>query len=189
MSSKVFTVIGASNHAKEERALDDFYATEPKAIELLLEKQVFPVQILEPACGKGHISKVLKEHGFEVASFDIVDRGYGQVKDFFSIDKWGGDIITNPPYKDALKWVEHALEIIPEGYRVAMFLRTLFLEGKARGRFFKENPPQKVLVASGRLNCAKNGDFETYTTKAQSYSWFIWTKGFKGKPTIDWINL
>lgn len=51
--------------------------------------------------------------------------------------------------------LKHALDIIPEGRKVAFFLRVLFLEGKERGRFFKENPPKKIYVASGRLTCAK----------------------------------
>ena len=34
-SKSAFVTIGASNHSKEERAEHDYYATEPKAIELL----------------------------------------------------------------------------------------------------------------------------------------------------------
>jgi len=38
---------------------NDYYATEPKAVELLLEQEKFLPKIWEPACGEGHISKVL----------------------------------------------------------------------------------------------------------------------------------
>jgi hypothetical protein len=41
------------------------------------------------------------------------------------------------------------------------------------------------------LQCAKNGDFETYKKgvgSAMCYAWFIWEKGYKGKPEIDYIN-
>lgn len=50
--------------------------------------------------------------------------------------------------------------------KVVMFLKVLFLEGKERKKFFEENPPKVIYVASGRLNCAKNGDFEKYTSSS-----------------------
>lgn len=70
--------------------------------------------MLEPACGEGHLSKRLIELGVDVHSSDLINRGYGEVVDFFNIDSWEGDLITNPPYKIAQKFVEHSIEIIPE---------------------------------------------------------------------------
>ena len=110
------------------------------------------------------------------------------MKDFFEVDEFCGDIITNPPYKVALDFVKHSLDIIPEGNKVAMFLKLQFLEGKARKEFYKENPPKKIYVASGRLNCAKNGKFEEFKSSAVAYAWFVWEKGYRGNPEIDWIN-
>lgn len=70
------------------------------------------------------MSKVLIYGGYEVVSRDLIDRGYGSVADFLSKDntEWNGDIVTNPPYKYAQEFVEKALQIIPEGHKVAMFL-------------------------------------------------------------------
>lgn len=48
-----FVCLGASNHSKEERELDDYYATEPKAAELLLEVEPNLSDIWECACGGG----------------------------------------------------------------------------------------------------------------------------------------
>ena len=94
-------------------------------------RTVYGGVILEPSCGEGHISEVLKAHGYDVVSRDLIDRGYGEVADFLSIDnlEWDGDIVTNPPYRFALDFVEKALQIIPEGRKVAMFLKLTFLEG------------------------------------------------------------
>lgn len=51
-NEKVFTTLGASNHAKEEREKNDFYATDKKAAYLLLENE--PLEnIWECACGDG----------------------------------------------------------------------------------------------------------------------------------------
>ena len=58
-NASVFKGISASNHAESERVPQDYYATEPKATEWLLKLEKFDGPILEPACGEGHISKVL----------------------------------------------------------------------------------------------------------------------------------
>lgn len=177
-----FATLAASSHSKGEREVNDYYATEPKAVELLLQKEKFSSIILEPSCGEGHISRVLLDNGYAVKSSDLIDRGFGEVKDFFEVDDFCGDIITNPPYKIALDFVKHSLDIIPEGNKVAMFLKLQFLEGKARREFYKENSPKKIYVASGRLNCAKNGKFEEFKSSAVAYAWFVWEKGYQGSP-------
>lgn len=184
----LFVTLGASNHSKGERQLEDYYATEPKAVTLLLEEETFTKNVLECCCGEGHISKVLEDANYQVVSIDKYNRGFGEVCDFFDLREWEGDIVSNPPYKNALEFVKHSLEIIPKGNKVAMLLRIQFLEGKERRKFFNENPPKIIYVASGRLECAKNGDFEGMGSSAQAYAWFIWEKGFKGDPIIKWIN-
>ena len=71
----IFAAIGASNHSNEEREQNDYYATDPKALELLLELEQFDNVILEPACGEGHLSQLLIRKGYAVASRDLIDRG------------------------------------------------------------------------------------------------------------------
>lgn len=138
----IFSTLGASSHADHERQTDDYYATEPIAVEHLMQLEHFAPDIWEPACGEGHISRVLQQHGYRVRSSDIVDRGFGEVGDFLrSTEPWHGDIVTNPPYKYAQEFVEHALEIIPDGHKVAMFLKLQFLEGKQRRRMYQITPP------------------------------------------------
>lgn len=73
----VFVTLGASNHTANPRAEHDYYATDPKAVELLLEMETFSDKIWECACGEGHISKILGQNGYEVLSTDLIDRGYG----------------------------------------------------------------------------------------------------------------
>ena len=188
--ASTFKTIGASNHCDHEREEHDYYATEPAATEWLCKLETFTNPILEPSCGEGHISKQLIKHGYDVVSRDLVDRGYGEVKDFlfFKNEQWGGDIVTNPPYVAAQEFVEQALSMIQEGHKVAMFLKLTFLEGKQRAKLFKENPPKRIWVSSSRLKCAKNGDFDSIGSSATAYAWFIWEKGYKGYPEIRWFN-
>ena len=192
-AKSTFVTLGASNHSTTDRDDNDFYATEPKALELLLDIEEFDPYIWECACGKGHLSDVLKKRGYIVKSTDLIDRGYGEGGiDFLQYnERHNGDIITNPPYKYAQQFVEHALEIIPGGQRVAMFLKLTFLESKNRREMFKRYPPEFIYVSSSRLQCAKGGDFEMYKqsgSTAVAYGWFIWRKGFTGEPRVRWFN-
>ena len=190
-STKVFKTIGSSNHTPDERAKHDYYATDPQAVEMLLTLEAFAPVIWEPACGEGHISKVLAAHGYEVISTDLVYRGFGEPEpmDFLTetFPDFEGDIITNPPYSAGLEFVTRALETVRPGGKVAMFLKVQFLEGKRLGELFAKTPPRTVYISRSRLACAKNGDF-SHSENAIAYAWYVWEKGFTGDPVIKWFN-
>lgn len=190
-SRSAHATLGARNYALEERQADDFYATEPKALELLLQKETFSDNVWECACGGGHLAEVLRNSGYNCRASDLKDRGYGESGiDFLkACGSFDGDIITNPPYKYALEFVQKAIDIVTDGHKVAMFLKLQFLEGKARRTFFEQYPPKVIYVSSGRLRCAMNGDFEKYAkSNAVTYAWFIWEKGYYSEPRIRWFN-
>ena len=188
----VFVTNGDSSHSQQARADWDYYATDPRAVAELLKRETFSDDILEPACGGGHISETLKKHGYYVKSVDIVKRNYsGQIEtaDFLQRrETWSGDIITNPPYKYAAEFVQHALDIIDNGQKVAMFLKLTFLEGEKRRVLFQQNPPCRIYVFTNRINCALNGEQKYFAaSSAVCYAWFVWVKGSQQKPVIDWI--
>ena len=197
--NSIYKTLGASNHTDKDREQHDYYATDPRAAKLLLELETFD-NVLEPACGEGHLSKVFINSGISVTSSDLINRGYGTQKNFFDYKEWNGDIITNPPYKYAQPFVEHALKIIPEGNKVAMFLKLQFLEGKKRKKLFVSNPPKTLYVSSSRLLCAKNGKFAPIvngkrvpteglmSNSAVAFGWFVWQKGCKDNTIIKWFN-
>lgn len=191
-SAKVFKTIGSSNHTPDERAAHDYYATDPQAVEMLLALEPFSPLIWEPACGEGHISKVLQAHGHDVISTDLIYRGFGDPEpmDFLTetFPDFEGDIITNPPYSAGLEFVERALETVRLGGKVAMFLKVQFLEGKRRGELFAKTPPRTVYISRSRLACYKNGDLSTNPESAIAYAWYVWEKGFTGDPVIKWFN-
>lgn len=193
-SQAAFVTFGAEGHATHERAEYDYYATEPRAVELLLEQEEFAPTIWEPACGEGHISKVLMEHGYQVLSTDLIDRGFGEHAplDFLTCTappiNHPYDIITNPPYKYAMEFAEKSIELMADGQKVAMFLKLTFMESKKRKVFFRKYPPHTVYVSSERLMCGFNGQFKENSGRAIAYAWYVWEKGFKGDPVIRWIN-
>lgn len=191
MATSIMRTLGTSSHALIEREEKDFYATDPIAIEVLIKEERFSNNIWECAVGMGHLAEVLKKNGFDVYCSDLIDRGYEgtQIIDFLETEKvFNGDIITNPPYKLAMDFIKTALDKVTVGNKVAMFLKLQFLEGKSRKKFFQENPPKVIYVSSGRIKCAKNGEFEKYPSSAIAYAWFVWEKGNKDNPIIKWIN-
>lgn len=193
--NSVFKTIGASNHTNEQREINDYYATDPKCLRELLKYETFNPYVWECACGGGHLSQLLIDEGYRVKSSDVVNRGFNdtEIIDFLKVTKedikndYSRDIISNPPYKYAKEFVEHALDISMDSVKVAMFLKVTFLEGQARRELFKKYPPCRVYVFSKRMTCAKNGDFGYCKQGAVAYAWFIWEKGFKGDPVIKWI--
>ena len=195
-AKSIFTCNGASNHSEGERQQHDYYATDPQAVEILLKREQFSPYVWECACGEGHISEVLKAHGYKVKSSDIIDRGYEgtETVDFLTVRKEdikhdiSRDIITNPPYKYAKEFVEKALEISMDNTKVAMLLKLTFLEGKNRKELFDKYTPQTIYVFRSRIDCWKNGIKPETPQKAVCYAWFVWEKGYKGDPIIKWIN-
>lgn len=189
-TKSIYTTLGASNHTENRREVNDFYATEPRAMELLLDLEQFSPNVWECACGAGHLSEVLKSRGYNVYSTDLFDRGYGisGVDFLMSQDAWNGDIISNPPYKYAKEFVEHALNLVEPGHKVAMFLKFTFAEGQGRRRLFETSPPKTVYISSSRLICAKNGDFDSISSSAVAYAWYIWEKGYTGDTVLKWFN-
>ena len=196
-----FVQLGASNHSDGEREDNDFYATDPNTLRLLLDELKkdgveLHTSIWEPACGQGHLSEVLREKGYNVLSTDLIDRGYGEVNadtdflhgKYYTHTRFNGDVLTNPPYKYAKEFVETAIDKVENGCYVVMLLKIQFLEGKERYKLFKKYPPKYIYVNSSRQTCYINGDMSKKMSSASCYCWFIWQKGFEGEPVIRWIK-
>lgn len=180
---------GISSTAIREE--NDYYATDPRAMEDLLRYEKFSSKIWEPACGEGNLSEVLKKHGYEVFSTDLIDRGYQDEQiDFLKTNrKFDGDIVTNPPFKHTTEFVLKGLEAIEPGQKLALFLKINYLSGKARYKQIYQNfPPYRVYVFTGRRNCSKNNTPEGFKNSAMDYCWLIWEKGKHGPTELKWIE-
>ena len=132
---------------------------------------------LEPACGGGHMVKVLREHFSKVESCDIADYGQDRIQDFLALEYSQvigayDYIITNPPFNLAEEFVRKALPMTRKC--VAIFARTQFMESIGRyERLFKPNPPAIIAQFSERVPIVK-GRLSATASTATSYAWFIW---------------
>lgn len=191
--------LGASNRSETERDADDFYATPPSAVSRLLDKLKelgvkLPHTILEPAVGKGHIAKVLVEKGYDVEAQDIDDRGYPNTKlqSFLETENIDANaIITNPPYKYGLEFVEKSIDLLKRDEYCIMLLKLQFLEGVKRANSLYKNGlnPKYIICFPDRINCAKQGDFdkESETGGQVAYCWYVWQKGYSGPSEFHWM--
>lgn len=177
--------IGQSN---KERHPEDFYSTSSEAVEYLIQFEKFHYRIIEPACGMGHISEVLIEAGYQVSSFDLIDRGYGLggvdflTSPLYDNVKGQADIVTNCPYSIAFEFLSRALEITHE--KVAFLFP---LEYIGRCNWCKHL--QHVYVFARKIDIAKDGDFESYHNRnMKHYAWLVFNINYKGEPTIRTIK-
>ncbi|EPW09955.1 TPA: class I SAM-dependent methyltransferase [Streptococcus agalactiae] len=182
---------GRGARVREEH---DFYATPKSATELFLDNHIIEANtILEPACGQGHMSKVLEERfpKAKIISTDLIYRGFGYGDiDFLNSDFESVDVvITNPPFKLAKEFIEKSLTIANR--QVIMFLKIQFLETETRKRMFENTPLKHVYVHSKRVSPMRNGNPVDENGKpwssAMCFCWFVWEVGYKGQPTIKFL--
>lgn len=172
----------ASNGSKVRHGAD-FYRTPDAGILALLERESFLGSVLEPCCGDGAISRVLEERFANVISRDLFDRGFGDTPyNFLCCNETFDNVITNPPFKLGLRFIEKSLQVTTR--KTAMLLPLTFMETIQRAEFLRDSPLKTVYVFANRLKF----DFETPGKGgAMCFAWFVWDKAHSGKPELDWI--
>lgn len=189
----------AGGNPEHGRVENDYYATNPKAVEMLLTNYTFDAAtILEPCIGGGHIANAIKNfytNERKIIGLDLVDRGYPNtiIQDFLTwqTDKKFEGIITNPPFSLAQEFIEKGMELLTENGQMAMFLKIQFLEGAKRKAFFEKYPPKYVYVFRNRMATWNNGNELDKNGKrwatTMCHAWFIWEKGSKTEPIVRWL--
>ena len=192
----IYRILGSSNHSESERVKDDFYTTPKIAVDKLfleLEKLKInlPKIIIEPSVGTGSIAIPFLQKGYSIIGFDIIDRGFPNtnIADWLTVSRPEIDnlaIVANFPYNKIQDHTEHSLSLLKDGEYLIELAKIQFLEGKARREMFNKNPPKYVLVFSERIKCLANGE-NTGGSSAICFCWYIFQKGFKGMPQVDWL--
>ena len=190
----------AGGNPENGRVENDYYATNPKAVEMLLTNYTFDAAtILEPCVGGGHIANAINNFFANqrvITGLDLIDRGYPNtiVQDFLTweTDRKFEGIITNPPFSLAQEFIEKGMELLTDDGQMAMFLKIQFLEGAKRKEFFEKYPPKYIYVFRNRMATWNNGnEVDPNTGKrwatTMCHAWFIWEKGSKTEPIIRWL--
>jgi len=192
MQNKTHAVMAQRIEAKDSP--DDF-PTPPWATRALIEHildsraALSSQSCLEPACGAGHMVRVLKEYFGAVQYSDAHDYGYGPVRDFLTYPFGVGSVdwvITNPPFRLSEEFVIRATKIARKG--VAILARTVFIESVGRyRRIFSLSPPTKFAQFTERVPMVK-GRLDGNATTATSYAWLVWENArSRSAPRLMWV--
>jgi hypothetical protein len=195
---KPFTpVIKTSNVVKRDTIAEhiqtNFYPTPPEAVRALLSVEKFYGSIHEPACGKGHISRVLEAAGHRVISTDLNNWGYGLPGyDFLRQQEPMADhIITNPPYGSGLAdaFVTKALSLMKHTRgKVAMLLNLQSLVHPKRTEAWKAQPPARIYGIDSVLCWPDDERAPPEHFRQHRYIWAVWHPYHSGPSRFWWLS-
>jgi hypothetical protein len=177
-------------HPLVERG-NDCYSTPVVAVEALLTAESLPYRIWEPATGHGNIVRVLRNAGHVVIASDILHYTFPLdfEADFLKQMRAPAStelILTNPPYRRATEFVEHALTLCP---RVIMLCRLAFLESECRSGILDSGTLAAVHVFRNRLPMMhRHGWAGPRASSAMPFAWFVWNRNHAGPTTLDRIS-
>ena len=156
---------------------NDFVRTPKEITEALLKYEKFEGKILEPCCGDGKISEVLKNNGYGVISSDKFNYGYGQEKDLFEITESQDNIITNPPFTQQQVVKKYLLSITKNKLALLWFVKNLGNEVEAKtSRHLKT-----VYVFNQKIPWIE-------LKFGWLFAWYVWDKNYLGDVTIKRID-
>ncbi|WP_320188884.1 ParB/RepB/Spo0J family partition protein (plasmid) [Agrobacterium rosae] len=179
--------VGTATATKEERG-PNLYETPPEAMHALLALENFSMTVLEPACGRGAIVRMLEWAGYEVALSDLVDYGtankHGElqkVQDFLASQPPSSgsyDIVGNPPYGGSMNaFIAHALRVY-KPRKMALLLNWNAYSGFAdddRNFVMDECPPARIYQFKRRLPMMHRDGWDgNIATSRMNTAWFVW---------------
>ena len=177
-------------HSLADRG-NDLYETPPVAVQALLRVHDLPHNLWEPACGRGKIACVLADAGHRVYGTDLVHYGIFQGGIDFLMERHLPHpdieaIITNPPFKLAEEFVEHALTLCP---KVVMLLRLAFYESQRRSPILDSGWLARIYAFRKRLPMMHRDGWEgKKANSGMAFAWFVWDKNHQGPTTIRRIS-
>jgi hypothetical protein len=177
----------SANNATGKRKKSDFYETPYTLTRKFLDVEYFNKNstVCEPACGGGAISKVLNEY-WEDDKITAYDKETNFLWDYNDYDY----IITNPPFSLAFEFIQKAKQLAKSKF--ALLLPLSYLHGKKRfDEIYSDRDYglEKVYVFTRypMLGEPLREDGK-YNTGMMVYAWYVWTNGYSGQPTIDWLD-
>lgn len=176
------------NNSTGKRRKSDFYETPYSMTRHILNR--LPIDknetVLEPSCGNGAISKVLKEFGIKKVIENDISRG----QDFLEYDGQKVDwIVTNPPFSLTQEFIKKGKEISDN---ILLLLPLSYLHGKQRYDEIYTDEDYKLKGVYIFTRYPLLGDElrpdGKYKTGMMVYAWFHFKRGYGGESTIQWID-
>lgn len=155
---------------------NDFIKTPKEIIDVLLQYEQFDGDILEPCCGDGSISDVLKQK-YNVISSDKIDYGYGNIKSLFNIKEQYDNVITNPPFSKQQLIKKHLFSVTKNKLALLWYVKNIGNEIETKtGRHLKS-----IYVFKNKI--------EWINAKINYlFAWYVWDKNYIGDIVIKRID-
>jgi hypothetical protein len=187
--------------AREEH---DHYVEPHWCSERLFEVEKFEGCIVDPACGFGRIVKAARQAGYYAWGADIVRRAPGVIQHDFLDAAWPGfprivdNVVSNAPFglcdekktgTETPAFVEKALEVARN--KVAILLPAGWDQGDKRSRWIETTPLRRKLIITPRPSMPPGyvvARGEKPASGTTDYAWFIWLRGYDGKPELGWLR-
>jgi hypothetical protein len=181
-----------------DRHPEDWYPEPRFVVEQLLDAEAFEGEVLDPCCGGGTIVSVCRARGIPARGSDIVDRGFGEVRDLFSLTEPVDNIISNVPYRIAEACARHMFTLAR--YKVALILRMPFWESRERHGFFREYPlhtwypcSDRPSMPIGKMTGLQDEHGAIIQPKntggTMPYGWWVYQIGYRGPTQIKLLEL
>lgn len=185
MSAPRPVLIGGQRY---ERADGDFYCEPAWTVELLADAEPFVGEIWDPCCGSGTIPAVFEARGYRTFASDIADRGApaASIGDFLAYHRQADNIVTNPPFSLAERFITHALKLAR--LKVPVLVPLSFLAGQRRHALFAANRLARVYVLSKRPSMPPGGRGIEARGGKTDYCWIVFDHGHRGPAQIEWLR-
>jgi hypothetical protein len=163
---------------RADRDKRGFHETPYEVTRAMVEREFFKGPIMEPACGTGMITDVLRKAGYrDIVSSDLHYHGFGVGGiDFLKESGPVDNIVTNPPFEIYDEFISHALSIYRK--KIAVVARLGFLGGQQRYHdLWSVSPPSRIYMMPKRVSMStviRRG--KAYRPKAVDYVWLVWDK-------------
>ncbi len=179
-----------------DRDPHDWYVEPHECSLALFDLETFEGPVWDPACGIGRIVESARNAGIEAHGTDLVNRNEycEQALNFLTntTTKPFNNIVSNPPFGLAEKFVRRSLEITPNGGKVAMILPMVWLSGFSQKRdWLPSSPLKKYYSISPRPSMPPGAVIKAGVkvgNGTKDFAWFVWKKKYCGKATIGFMN-
>ncbi|MBN9568206.1 MAG: hypothetical protein J0H79_11445 [Alphaproteobacteria bacterium] len=173
---------------------DDWYVEPRWCNDALFAAVQFEGVIVDPCCGVGRVLDAAKDAGYDTIGMDLRDRGARdrhpfEPRDFFTVEDFAPNIVCNPPYKYAERFVAHCIAHVMR--KTAVLLRAQWANGRARSRWLESLPLRHVLALSPRPSMLPGAAVvagERAGSGTTDYSWFIFERDYAGRPEFGWAR-
>jgi hypothetical protein len=174
----------------------DWYVEPPECSAALFAVESFRGAIWDPACGLGRIVEQAEKAGLKSFGTDIVSRSdrCDLSVDFLQSHPQiaFSNIVSNPPFILAEKFVEKSLGLVRKNGKVAMLLPLVWMAGFSTKRsWLPASPLRRVYSISPRPSMPPGAVIlagERAGNGTKDFAWFVWEAGYSGKVELAFLN-